>query len=169
MLRMKESDTVAVAISRYYVRASQFGPSSYCFRKSTNIRSDLVVLKMRETGIQHDEWSKMILRLSEAGLVAKWARIDGAPLKSLIEMDPDAGLITMEQYVGILGVFVAVYTLICFVAAFEHIVHYKMKQVGHHRFWNLADMAIDGQRRVFLFNRHIAARRRMFLFNRYIE
>lgn len=52
-----ESDTVAVAVSRQYSHFSPHSGNIFCFG---SIRSDLVVQKMRETGIDPKQWNRMI-------------------------------------------------------------------------------------------------------------
>lgn len=160
MEKLEQSDDTAVAISRYYIRDSLYRRSAYCFRDSANIRSNLVMLKMRETGIRHGEWNRMIQRISEAGLIAKWSRIVGTSTKNSNEMDLGAGLMKMEHLIGILGCFVACWILAFFVAFLEYIIDYKMKRPNHHRLWNLADMLIDGRRHLFTFNRNNNINRR---------
>lgn len=143
---LEKSDKVAVAISRHYVRATR---NAFCF--PANIRNDLVVLKMRETNIQHTEWNGLIQRIFEAGLVAKWSH---TARKSNELMNSDEGLITINHYVGML-VFVSIcWILAILIAILERAIHHKVKQENHHRYWSVADMVIDGRRHMFIFNRY---------------
>lgn len=112
---------------------STIGMDRYCFRNPANIRSNLVVLKINETSTQHNEWNKLIRRISETGLVAKWSRLPVASASNAIVMDLDSGFITLEPYNGCL-VFVALaWLLATLVAILEQVIHYKVKKQQHHR------------------------------------
>lgn len=152
MSELRRSDQVAVAVSRYHARATLYDRYAYCFRSAANIRNNLVVLKMNETSIHPAEWNGLIRRVSEAGLVAKWSRLPVAPASNSMLMSSDAGFITTEHYIGCLT-FVAIgWFLAILLAILEQIIHYKVKHLNRHRYWDVADMLIDGQRHMFIFN-----------------
>lgn len=140
---------IAVAISRHHIHTSNI----FCLPKSEAIRTNFVALKLRKNRVDHVKWNDLIQRLLEGGFMAKWARDAITTSMNDDRTDSVEGVNLMGFqlfYLAFLGIG-CVLGLIAFV--FEHIVHYKLKQVNCHRFWTVADMVIDGRRHFWIFNR----------------
>lgn len=151
MVELQTSNKIAVAFSQSYSRAHHLHRTMYCFPDSANIRSYLVILKMRETSIHSTEWNGLIQSISEAGLISKWSR--STTRRSNNIETREGGTINMNHFIGVIFFVSCGYFLALIVAICEQIIHYKAKQQrNHHRCWNAAHMLIDGQRHMFILN-----------------
>lgn len=149
---LENSDRIALAISQNYFRVKSDNRNAHCLRSPANVRSDLVVLKMHETSVQHTEWNKLIQRFSEAGLITKWARFPPGSTGGSGEIQYKEGVISSTHFIGIACFLCVGLTLAAIAAILEQIIHFKVKQRNHHRYWDVADMFVDGRRHMFIFN-----------------
>lgn len=151
---LENSDKIAVAVSRYYSRAKLYDRKVNCFKSPYNLRSYLVMLKMRDGSVRHTEWNRLIQRFSEAGLIAKWARSTTGPIGIRKEYESDAAAITINHLFGIYGFAFCSLITALLVAILEQIVHFKLNQRNHYPLWDLLDRLIDGRRHWFIYNRN---------------
>lgn len=151
MRELETSDKIAVAVSRHYIRANSYDSNAkvHCFPNSANIRSDLVVLKMHERSVHHAQWNGLIQYVAESGIIGKWLRSSASlTRKSNESASTGEGIIT----IGIICFWFGGLVIATIVAIIEQIIHYKVKQPNHHRYWAIADMLIDGRRYMYFFN-----------------
>lgn len=153
MRDLLESDRSAVAVSSHYSRVNFDVRKVYCFEDPPKIRSNSVLLKMRDTGLNRTEWNNLIQRIFESGLITKWANSAIASAKTCKGNDPTKeGIVTSDQSMGMFVFMACGYILAAIAAILEQIIHYKVKQENHHRYWDLADKLIDARRHMFIFN-----------------
>lgn len=150
MDELEKSSNIAVAISRKHLFAHFYNKKVYCF--TANIRCDLVTMKLRKTSVHHIEWNGLIQRLSEFGLIAKWARSTNGSARKSNDVESYAGIITFMHFNGVILFVFCAFILAAIIAILEQIIHCKVKQVNHHRYWDMADMLIDSRRHMLIFN-----------------
>lgn len=152
MNELQKSVKIAVAISRQYFRTKSDNRNAHRLRIPSNIRSNLVVLKMHETSLQHTDWNGLIQRFSEAGLITKWARSLAGSKGRFDDIQSEEGVINSKHFIGLGCCLWFGLTSGAIAAIPEQIIHYKMIQRNHHCYWVVADMLIDGRRHMFIFN-----------------
>lgn len=143
---LKQSENVAVAVSRQFIRTKYYDENVFCFAR--NIRSNLIALKMLKTRLQINEWNKSIRQIVESGLIHKWLHSTTRKTKEIVTNTQSQ----VEHYLGLLCFTVGGIGIASIVAIVEQIIHLFVRRHNHHRYWDVANWVIDGKRHKCIFN-----------------
>lgn len=148
---MSYDDELAVIVSRQYVHNKHLMENTniHCFNEPEILYSYGLKVFMRKDCRFINELNNFIKNAVEGDLIKNWLAIEELHL----QYDQVASQYNIQNVIGLLTVFVILYTLsfLCFIS--EIIIYKKVSQTNPSTFWFIAKIFIDPER-YFLLDHH---------------